>query len=106
MGFLDMGVFQGLMEPLELPGWQYPAFTDDTKIGPLRKFVLTGPTCDAYDTIGFNYMLPSDIQVGDKIYFSSVGAYSKVYGSTFNGFEIPKTYYISTGSPDYDRTAK
>jgi ornithine decarboxylase len=93
--FLDMGVFQGLMEPLEMPDWRYPVFTDKP-VGStrLQTYTLTGPTCDAYDTIGFDYLLPSSLKVGDKLYISTVGAYTTVYGSEFNGFDPPSKHYI------------
>lgn len=91
--YLDMGVFQGLIEPLEIPGWRYPIFTRKHRRGYRKSFVLTGPTCDAHDTIGLDYSLPSDLKVGDEVYIGAVGAYSLVYGSNFNGFEMPKTYY-------------
>lgn len=91
--YLDMGVFQGLIEPLEIPGWRYPIFTRKHRKGYKKSFVLTGPTCDAHDTIGLDYSLPSDLKVGDKVYIGAVGAYSLVYGSNFNGFLVPKTYY-------------
>lgn len=92
---LDMGVFQGLMEPLEMRSWKYPTFTDKNPKGYKKDFVLTGPTCDAYDTIGTDYSLPSEVNAGDNIYIGSAGAYTSVYGSTFNGFEVPKTYFIN-----------
>lgn len=94
--FLDMGVFQGLMEPLEMHNWRYPIFTDYGKKAAAfsRPFTLTGPTCDAYDTIGLDYQLPSTIKRGDRIYIGVAGAYTGVYESTFNGFSPPKTYYI------------
>ena len=96
--FLDMGVFQGLMECLEMRDWRYPIFTDGQEATEsvlyARPFTLTGPTCDAYDTIGFDYMLPPAIDVGDKVYFGAAGAYTTVYESNFNGFEPPKKYFI------------
>lgn len=92
--YLDMGVFQGLMEPLEMKGWQYPIFTDKNPRGYKKAFTLTGPSCDAYDTIGDEYMLPSEINMGDKLYIASTGAYTTVYGSTFNGFDLPKNYFV------------
>lgn len=96
--FLDMGVFQGLIEPLEIRKWRYPIFTNYGRKAAVfgQPFVLTGPTCDAYDTIGFDYMLPSNIKYGDKIYIGATGAYTNVYESTFNGFLPPKSYYIES----------
>lgn len=93
--YVDMGVFQGMIEPLEIPGWKYPLFTDKSKRSTKKSYVLTGPTCDAYDSLG-EYVLPSDLNVGDKLYIGAAGAYTVVYGSQFNGFEIPKTYYVQT----------
>lgn len=93
--YLDMGVFQGLIEPLEMKSWRYPIFTDRSTKGYKKEFVLTGPTCDAFDTIGTDYPLSADINVGDKLYIGAAGAYSIVYGSNFNGFEIPKSYFVN-----------
>lgn len=94
--FLDMGVFQGLMECLEMPDWRYPMFTKrgDGTLPYANSYTLTGPSCDAYDTIGFDYLLPPDMDVGDRIFIGSAGAYTSVYESNFNGFEPPKKYYI------------
>lgn len=92
--YLDVGAFQGLIEPLEIKGWRYPIYTDKNPAGYKKDFVLSGPTCDPYDTIGQDYHLPSDINVGDRLYIGSVGAYTFVYASHFNGFDPPKMYYM------------
>lgn len=94
--FLDMGVFQGLMEPLEMREWRYPVFSRYGRQAAdfSRPFVLTGPTCDAYDTIGFDYQLPSNIDVGDRVYIAMSGAYTTVYQSHFNGFNPPTVHYL------------
>lgn len=96
--YLDIGTFQGLIEPLEMPDWKYPILTRKHPKGYKRSFVLSGPTCDACDTIGLDYLLPSDINVGDRIYLAATGAYTTVYGSNFNGFQIPRSYYVKKGS--------
>lgn len=95
--YLDMGVFQGLMECLEMDDWKYPVFTEMThKSSALpHSFTLTGPTCDAYDTIGLDIPLPAGISVGDRVIIGSVGAYSTVYGSNFNGFAMPKHVFLN-----------
>ncbi len=95
--YLDVGTFQGLIEPLEMPGWKYPIWSDRRAEGTYKSFILTGPTCDAYDTIGADYALPSDLTVGDRLYIGSVGAYTSVYASRFNGFLPPRTYYVGSG---------
>lgn len=93
--YLDVGTFQGLIEPLEMPDLRYPIRTDKSPKGYKKSFTLSGPTCDAFDTLGSDYMLPSDITVGDKVYIESAGAYSIVYGSNFNGFEKPDVHYVN-----------
>lgn len=91
--FLDMGVFQGLIEPLEVVSWRYPLFTDydDSSLNSQR-YVLSGPSCDVYDSLG-EYQLPSELSVQDRIYIASTGAYTTTYKSNFNGFGPPKVYY-------------
>lgn len=95
--YLDMGVFQGLMECLEMDNWQYPVFTEMTHRSSAlpHSFALTGPTCDAQDTIGLDIYLPSSTKTGDRVIIGSVGAYSVVYGSNFNGFEMPKHVFLN-----------
>lgn len=94
--FLDVGVFQGLMESLELSNWHYPVSTskdnDSVRTVP---YILTGPTCDAHDTIQRGTRLPDTLYTGDKVFIHNSGAYSLSYGSTFNGFEIPEVIYVS-----------
>ncbi len=95
--YLDIGVFQGLMESLEMDDWKYPVFKleeNDNKAMP-HHYVLTGPTCDAQDTIDLDVELPADIKLGDTICIGSAGAYSVVYGSSFNGFDMPSVVCIN-----------
>lgn len=95
--YLDIGVFQGLMECLEMDDWKYPVFTEMTHRSSSlpHSFTLTGPTCDAYDTIGLDIPLPSNMAIGDRVIIGSVGAYSIVYGSNFNGFSMPEYIFIN-----------
>jgi ornithine decarboxylase len=93
--YLDIGTFQGLIEPLEMPNLRYPIKSDKSPRGSKKAFMISGPTCDAYDTLGDNYLLPSDLNVGDRLTIGSAGAYSLVYASNFNGFEPPKVYYAT-----------
>ena len=95
--FLDMGVFQGLIEPLESSAWRYPVFAGRRgSAHDAVPFVLTGPTCDAYDTIGAAYHLPAGMRLGDRVYIGAAGAYTTVYGSSFNGFVPPRVCYINS----------
>ncbi len=92
---LNLGAYQGLMEPMQLPGWHYPV-TNLSRPGATdwESFTLTGPTCDSFDTIGHGYRLPADTQAGDRLLFEAAGAYSLVFGCSFNGFPPPGVVHI------------
>lgn len=96
--YLDVGAFQGLIEFLEMPGWQLPIYTDREDARFKRgSFTVTGPTCDSQDTLGDGISLPHDIQEGDRVFIGNTGAYTLTYGaSSFNGFSLPKVYYTET----------
>jgi len=87
--YLDVGVFNGLME--SLGGIEY-SFQADRK-GPRKSWVVAGPSCDSMDTISGRISLP-EVKTGDKIYISPAGAYTTAYASRFNGITLPKTYFI------------
>ena len=57
-------------------------------------FTLTGPTGDSIDTITHEARLPLDVDVGDKLVFHDVGAYSLCLASSFNGFPKPSAYFV------------
>lgn len=93
--YTDMGVFQGLMECLEMPGWALPIYTDESHVSEMQSFVLTGPTCDPQDTIGYDIKLPKDMAVGDRVYIGNAGAYTLAYAAPFfNGFAPPVVHYV------------
>lgn len=93
--YLDVGAFQGLIEPLEVPTWRYPVFSvTRPDVSTHDTFVLTGPTCDPYDTIGNGYVLPTDTELGHRLCIASAGAYTSVYASHFNGFAPPQRYLV------------
>lgn len=48
--------------------------------------VLAGPTCDSFDIIEEDILLP-ELMIGDIIQFHNIGAYSYVSATTFNGIE-------------------
>lgn len=87
--YLDVGVFNGLME--SLGGIQYSMSTD--KENPLQKWVVAGPSCDSMDLISNEVHLPEP-EIGDTVYISPAGAYTTAYASRFNGISIPRTYFI------------
>lgn len=87
--YTDVGVFNGLMETVG--GIKYPMLT--TKGSELGKWVLAGPSCDSFDVISTEAELP-ELEVGDKIYIMSAGAYTTAYASEFDGFDIPGVHFI------------
>ncbi|HRX71021.1 MAG: type III PLP-dependent enzyme [Candidatus Competibacteraceae bacterium] len=92
--YTDVGIFNGLMETID-ESIKYPAYTE--KGGETGDVILAGPTCDSLDIIyeHFKYQLPLSLEIGDRIYWLSTGAYTASYSSIeFNGFPPLKTYYL------------
>ena len=87
--YLDVGVFNGLMETIG--GIKYSMTT--SKSGANRKCVLAGPSCDSMDIISEDIELP-ELDIGDIVIIMSTGAYTTCYASQFDGFRIPDTYII------------
>ena len=94
--FLDAGVYNGLFETMAYQGsTRYSV----TSIRPIQNsgeslFALAGPTGDSPDIITREALLSQDIEVGDRLVFHKVGAYSLSVASKFNGFPKPHVYYI------------
>ena len=42
----------------------------------------------------FDVELSDDLRPGDRVYIHTAGAYTTCYASTFNGFDLPRTYCI------------
>jgi len=92
--YTDVGIFNGLMETID-ESIKYPAYTE--RSGETGDVILAGPTCDSLDIIyeHFKYQLPLSLEIGDRIYWLSTGAYTASYSSVdFNGFPPLKTYYL------------
>jgi len=87
--YLDIGVFNGLME--SIGGIKYPL--EVAKEGQASSYILAGPACDSFDVISTGVELP-ELEIGDKVYIMSAGAYTTAYASQFNGLPIPHTYLI------------
>ncbi len=92
--YTDVGKFNGMMETLN-ESIKYPLYT--TKKGLAEKCILAGPTCDSVDTLyeDYQYELPLNLAIGDRLYWLSTGAYTSSYSAVeFNGFPPLKTYVI------------
>lgn len=87
--YLDVGVFNGLMEATG--GIKYRFITSNS--GAVKRWVLAGPSCDSMDIITKSVELP-ELEIGDKIYVIPAGAYTTAYASEFDGFHIPRSYLV------------
>jgi len=54
-----------------------------------------GPTCDALDVISTAMPLPTDLQLGELMYSTNMGAYSHASSTWFNGFPPAKVVHIN-----------
>jgi ornithine decarboxylase len=92
--YMDVGKFNGLIETLD-ECIKYPIYTEHK--GEEEAVVLAGPTCDSMDIMyeSHKYELPLSLNIGDRLYWMSTGAYTSSYCSVeFNGFPPLKTYFI------------
>ena len=90
--YIDVGVFNGLME--SVGGITYSYIVESYKHARSKKrWTLAGPSCDSFDVIDKNVALPEP-NIGNLILILSSGAYTISYASEFNGFSIPKTILI------------
>jgi ornithine decarboxylase len=101
--YADAGRFNGLIETLD-EAIKYPVFTekDGGEInGNGEEVILAGPTCDSMDIMyqDYKYKLPRNMEIGDRLYWFSTGAYTASYCSVeFNGFPPMKTYFRDQAS--------
>lgn len=94
--FLDAGVYNGLFEAMAYQGstrYRITTLKPKSNSGETL-FALAGPTGDSPDVITREAFLPKNIEVGDKLAFHNVGAYSLSVTSTFNGFPKPNVYFV------------
>jgi ornithine decarboxylase len=94
--YLDVGAYNGLMESAQTKGtWAFPVLTSrlDRTEREMR-CTVTGPTCDASDTIFFDAAMSAEIGEGDRVYIGATGAYTLCYASSFNGFPPPTPVYF------------
>ncbi len=101
--FLDIGRFGGLAET-EGGAVRYPIEAEDPS-RPTGPVILAGPTCDSADILyeAVDYRLPLDLAAGDRVRIRCAGAYTTAYASRFNGFRVPRCYFVegdeAAGSP-------
>lgn len=95
--YTDVGLFQGLIETLG-EAIKYPVYTPKMETSTSEgTVVLAGPTCDSTDIMyeEAGYQLPQELEIGDKIYWLTTGAYTNSYSSVeFNGFPPLEVVYV------------
>ena len=66
-----------------------------TKHGPS---IIAGPTCDGADILyqKYNYPLPINLEIGDRLRIYGTGAYTSVYSSNFNSMEKLEEYFLNS----------
>jgi len=85
------------------PNWQLL----DNNLKPINRkrtnkdALFFGKTCDSMDFIALHKNAPK-YKVGDILAFPNMGAYTNATASKFNGFELPKKYYINDKLPTYN----
>jgi ornithine decarboxylase len=95
--YLDVGVYNGLMETQQmLNDWDYPLWTSRRAHAtePRRAFTVAGPSCDSQDTMFLATPLPASLGVGDRVLIGTAGAYTLSYASSFNGFPPPVAVFV------------
>jgi ornithine decarboxylase len=95
--YVDVGAYNGLMETQQtVNGWRFPLWTSlpDHAEVPHVPFTVTGPSCDSSDTMFYGVSLPETLDVGDRVYIGSAGAYTLSYASGFNGFAPPTPVFV------------
>ncbi|WP_238017705.1 type III PLP-dependent enzyme [Dactylosporangium sp. AC04546] len=95
--YVDIGAYNGMMETQQtVQQWRFPLWTSrtDHALVPHLPFTVTGPSCDSSDTMFYGVNLPSTIEVGDRLYIGSAGAYTLSYASHFNGFAPPEPVFV------------
>jgi ornithine decarboxylase len=91
--YLDVGVFNGLME--SLGGIRYAYIIEEAAnlSSSYKKWTIAGPSCDSMDVIAKHVDLP-EVDEGMLVLIPSAGAYTVSYASEFNGFPIPEVILI------------
>ncbi len=100
--YLDVGIFNGLMEAIGGIKYLYIPEKVFSEKGSgegsfferHKKWTIAGPSCDSMDVIEKNVYLEGEMRTGQLILIPSAGAYTTSYASEFNGFPVPETRII------------
>jgi ornithine decarboxylase len=89
---IDDGVYRTLSGRVhDQREFRFRAFrADPTKrpfLGVTTRIAVWGCSCDSFDKVADDLLLPADLQVGDYLVADCIGAYSTSFGSNTNGFQ-------------------
>ena len=94
--YLDDGVYGSFNGRVYDPTVRYPLHTISRSAGGEFTSVLAGPTCDSIDIIAEGISLP-ELEIGDLLVGSQMGAYTIGSASEFNS--IPRTKIVVVNGP-------
>ena len=61
-----------------------------------RRATIFGPTCDGFDKVIDNVTHLPEMEIGERLIWLSMGAYTSAASTTFNGFPQAKYYYYKS----------
>jgi len=93
--YLDVGVFNGLMETFEGFPPVIRVVAEDVHKRPTRIYTVAGPSCDSCDVVATMVEMP-EVHIGDRLVFLDAGAYVSEYAAPFNGFPVPGLVMLNT----------
>ncbi len=64
------------------------------KRGKREVCAVVGPTCDSFDKISLSVHLPGNLEIGDCLFTTNIGAYSTASSTKFNGFDGAKIIHV------------
>uniref|UniRef100_A0AC34PVA2 Orn/DAP/Arg decarboxylase 2 C-terminal domain-containing protein n=1 Tax=Panagrolaimus sp. JU765 TaxID=591449 RepID=A0AC34PVA2_9BILA len=70
-----------------------PLFPDSKKDGQTYPSIIWGPSCSRFDVIETGKQIRK-LENGEWMFYPTMGAYTLVTASTFNGFELPENYHF------------
>ena len=96
--FIDDGIY-GTFSDRDADRCPYPVLAEAAARRPSAPCVLAGQTCDSLDIVWEDRHLPADLEVGELLLVPSVGAYTLVSATTFNGFDPPAVVAVDHPPP-------
>ncbi|XP_035733400.1 ornithine decarboxylase 1-like [Vespa mandarinia] len=88
MYYVNCGVYNGFIEELLNLKSRHPISLFNPVSDKKYPSILWGPTCDSYDCIVKDTLLP-EFQIGDWLVWNDMGAYTTSLACKFNGFMPP-----------------